>query len=71
MSMHNALSLSFHDAVSTPDRITAAQRAHGAEPLRELPSQALLGGNKAVEIVHNGLRYKLQATRLGKLILTK
>ena len=31
----------------------------------------LLRGQKAVEIVHNGSTYRLQATRLGKLILTK
>lgn len=71
MSMHNALSLSFHDAVSATGLSQQPARLKGAEPLRELPSQALLGGQKAVEIVHNGLRYKLQATRLGKLILTK
>ena len=28
-------------------------------------------GQKAIEIEHNGSTYKLQATRLGKLILTK
>jgi hemin uptake protein HemP len=34
-------------------------------------STDILRGHKAVEITHNGLSYKLQATRLGKLILTK
>lgn len=34
-------------------------------------STDLLRGRKAVEIVHNGFIYRLQATRLGKLILTK
>jgi len=34
-------------------------------------STAILRGKKAVEIIHNGLSYRLQATRLGKLILTK
>lgn len=34
-------------------------------------SQALLQGRKAVTIHHNGALYRLQATRLGKLILTK
>jgi len=34
-------------------------------------SSALLQGNKAVAIVHNGSVYRLQATKLGKLILTK
>ena len=36
-----------------------------------ISSRDILGGQKAVEINHNGSTYKLQATRLGKLILTK
>ena len=36
-----------------------------------LPSEQLLQGRKAVEISHNGAVYRLQATKLGKLILTK
>jgi hemin uptake protein HemP len=36
-----------------------------------LDSDALLRGQKAVEINHNGATYKLQTTKLGKLILTK
>jgi hemin uptake protein HemP len=31
----------------------------------------LLQGGRSVDISHNGLVYRLQATRLGKLILTK
>lgn len=34
-------------------------------------STDLLRGQKTVEISHNGSTYRLQATRLGKLILTK
>jgi hemin uptake protein HemP len=34
-------------------------------------SDDILRGQKAVEIIHNGSTYRLQATRLGKLILTK
>ncbi len=34
-------------------------------------SEALMQGHKAIEISHNGVLYRLQATRLGKLILTK
>ena len=34
-------------------------------------STDLLRGEKTVEISHNGSTYRLQATRLGKLILTK
>ena len=40
-------------------------------PCRQLPSTALLQGGKAVEINHNGAIYRLQSTKLGKLILTK
>jgi hemin uptake protein HemP len=36
-----------------------------------LSSDELLRGHKAIEISHNGVLYRLQATRLGKLILTK
>lgn len=36
-----------------------------------VPSEDLLRGRKAMEISHNGAVYRLQATRLGKLILTK
>ncbi len=34
-------------------------------------SEEILRGHKSVEISHNGVVYRLQATRLGKLILTK
>jgi hemin uptake protein HemP len=36
-----------------------------------LPSAALLQGQRAVAIEHNGAIYRLQTTRQGKLILTK
>ena len=36
-----------------------------------MSSTEILRGQKAVEIKHNGSTYRLQATRLGKLILTK
>ena len=47
---------------------------HGAAPepaTQLLESTDLLQGNKAVGILHNGSLYRLQATKLGKLILTK
>lgn len=34
-------------------------------------STALFKGQKTVVIEHNGTRYRLQSTKLGKLILTK
>jgi hemin uptake protein HemP len=45
------------------------------EPVPQRPplldSETLLQGHKAVEISHKGVLYRLQATRQGKLILTK
>ena len=52
------------DARSTPPR-----QACGLAP--PVSSNALLQGRKTVEISHNGAIYRLQATKLGKLILTK
>ncbi|RZL92921.1 MAG: hemin uptake protein HemP [Variovorax sp.] len=36
-----------------------------------LESTDLLKGSKTIGILHNGSLYRLQATKLGKLILTK
>ena len=51
------------------DRGRAAAEATRPAPLLE--SAELLKGGKAVGILHNGSLYRLQATKLGKLILTK
>lgn len=40
-------------------------------PPATLDSLDLLRGQKSVTIQHNGVTYRLQATKLGKLILTK
>ena len=53
-----------------PDSPPAAACHPGGHPAR-VDSDALLRGQKTVEISHNGSTYRLQATRLGKLILTK
>ncbi|AMO24729.1 hypothetical protein GCM10027034_09290 [Ramlibacter solisilvae] len=45
--------------------------ARGIRPAPVIPSEELLRGRRLVEISHNGEVYRLQATRLGKLILTK
>ncbi len=42
---------------------------HSARPPVE--SAEILKGGKALDILHNGCLYRLQVTRLGKLILTK
>lgn len=47
----------------------AAVAPQGAAPV--VPSAQLLGPHQAIEIEHNGQRYRLQSTRSGKLILTK
>jgi len=49
---------------------TSNSRPSGVCPLC-VNSTDLLRGQKTVEINHNGSTYRLQATRLGKLILTK
>ncbi len=36
-----------------------------------VPSEQILQGHRSVAIAHNGSVYRLQATRQGKLILTK
>jgi hemin uptake protein HemP len=62
---------------STPQPALASSPSHQArdtnsnKPSHALLSESLLRGHKTVEIVHNGSLYKLQATKLGKLILTK
>lgn len=49
----------------------ASSSGEALRPAAPVPSAQLLRGAKCVEISHNGLIYRLQATRLGKLILTK
>ncbi|WP_198972939.1 hemin uptake protein HemP [Xylophilus sp. ASV27] len=66
---------------SSPSVLASASRQVYAEISRTSPNSSLeqaavesaelLRGRKAVEIIHNGSVYRLQATRLGKLILTK
>ena len=52
--------------------LTPVEGAHSAESVSAaVDSSALLQGQKAVAISHNGSVYRLQATKLGKLILTK
>lgn len=55
-----------------PNHPATAAPGHAPEQaMAALQSTTLLAGRKAVDIVHNGTVYRLQATRLGKLILTK
>jgi len=61
------------EAILSPGSDAAAPttRVEQQPRLAPLPSEALLRGRRLVEISHNGEVYRLQATRLGKLILTK
>ncbi|WP_442881498.1 hemin uptake protein HemP [Comamonas sp.] len=47
------------------------QETMHAESALGMNSTELLQGRKSVTILHNGMPYRLQATKLGKLILTK
>ncbi|MEZ5705816.1 MAG: hemin uptake protein HemP [Burkholderiaceae bacterium] len=49
----------------------APATATKASTPQPIPSEDVLRGQSAVEIEHNGQRYRLQTTRQGKLILTK
>jgi len=53
------------------DRSGGRGAAPSEKPVPLVESTALLQGNKTVGILHNGSLYRLQATKLGKLILTK
>lgn len=53
------------------DATLQADSALGLSAQAGVDSASLLNGQKAVTIVHNGTPYRLQATKLGKLILTK
>jgi hemin uptake protein HemP len=56
-------------------RTSALQAVAPSAPARTNPapveSQMLFQGQRAIAISHNGEIYRQQATRLGKLILTK
>ncbi|PJI97141.1 hemin uptake protein HemP [Acidovorax sp. 69] len=58
----NAISRSPSEGTLSVEAVTATAA---------VDSSALLQGQKAVAISHNGSVYRLQATKLGKLILTK
>ena len=55
-------------STTTADLYQAAQGGSTAPPLS---SAAVLRGQKSVSIEHQGVIYRLQVTKLGKLILTK
>lgn len=60
------------NGVAPPPLPRRAGRAPALAAEQEvLQSSTLLGPRQAIEIEHNGQRYRLQSTKSGKLILTK
>ena len=66
-----SIALNTSHSLGLPTRDSTEKAEKRAQPSACMHSTDLLRGQKAVEIVHNGSVYRLQATRLGKLILTK
>jgi hemin uptake protein HemP len=61
-----------HAVAPSPDEaVVEASEPGAADERLSIDSVSLLRGGKCVQIAHNGAMYKLQATKLGKLILTK
>ena len=69
--MQRPLSLSRSPGAAAPGARPVAATSGTDAGGTVLHSTDLLGSRQAVEIEHNGHRYRLQATRQGKLILTK
>ncbi len=65
-----AFSVLNHPSLDNSGRGTAVS-AQSNPAVTLVESADLLKGNKTVGILHNGSLYRLQATKLGKLILTK
>jgi len=60
------------DADTRPLPTSAGQSLAGlGADAQAVDSEVLLRGQRTLAICHNGEIYRLQATRLGKLILTK
>ena len=58
-------------ATATPVKPSTVATPQNQPPAGTLERSELLQGAKAISILHNGAIYRLQATKLGKLILTK
>jgi len=69
--MQTTLSSFAAPAASLSSGFVGRQQPAPGMPATLVESQELLQGNKTIGIMHNGSLYRLQATKLGKLILTK
>ena len=69
--MPACISDSYPSSQAGPRAPGMAPASASAAAMPTVHSQDLLQGHKTVTITHNGTLYRLQATRLGKLILTK
>lgn len=67
----NSLSVSSHRSLDHVGRSRASTVDDSIGLPSLVESTELLKGGKTVGILHNGSLYRLQATKLGKLILTK
>lgn len=60
-----------HPSLDQAGSGTATATTSSVHPAHLVQSNELLKGQKTIGIMHNGSLYRLQATKLGKLILTK
>ncbi|RYF74335.1 MAG: hemin uptake protein HemP [Comamonadaceae bacterium] len=67
-AMPNAFQVLSHPSL---DQTGGGSVAAQVRPAHLVQSAELLQGQKTIGILHNGSMYRLQATKLGKLILTK
>lgn len=67
-AMPNAFQVLSHPSL---DQGGGGSATPAANPAHLVQSTELLQGQKTIGILHNGSLYRLQATKLGKLILTK
>ncbi|RYF79173.1 MAG: hemin uptake protein HemP [Comamonadaceae bacterium] len=67
-AMPNAFQVLSHPSL---DQAGGGAVATPVRPAHLVQSTELLQGQKTIGILHNGSMYRLQATKLGKLILTK
>ena len=68
-AMLGSVNAAFGGQRASRNSASAQGSVHVAEA--SVDSRNLLQGQKVVTIAHNGVLYRLQATKLGKLILTK